>query len=52
MPDSTRLNPPTSDKGFNQRLIREASEWVFRPATQGREGRGELVPLSDQHVNR
>jgi hypothetical protein len=33
--DSTRLNPPTSDKGFNQRLIREASEWVFRPATRG-----------------
>jgi len=35
VPDSTRLNPPTSDKGFNQRLIREASEWVFRPATRG-----------------
>ena len=35
VPDSTRLNPPTNDKGFNQRLIREASEWVFRPATRG-----------------
>jgi hypothetical protein len=35
VPDSTRLNPPTGDKGFNQRLIREASEWVFRPATRG-----------------
>lgn len=35
VPDSTRLNPPTKDKGFNQRLIREASEWVFRPATKG-----------------
>lgn len=33
--DSTRLSPPTKDKGFNQRLIREASEWVFRPATKG-----------------
>ena len=33
--DSTRLNPPTKDKGFNQRLIREAAEWVFRPATKG-----------------
>jgi hypothetical protein len=30
--DSTRLNPPTRDRGFNQRLIREAAEWVFRPA--------------------
>ena len=32
--DSTRLNPPAKDRGFNERLIREASEWVFRPATQ------------------
>lgn len=30
--DSTRLDPPTRDRGFNRRLIREASEWVFRPA--------------------
>jgi hypothetical protein len=37
VPDSTRLNPPTKDRGFNQRLIREASEWVFRPAM--REGK-------------
>jgi len=35
VPDSTRLNPPTKDKGFNQRLVREAAEWVFRPATRG-----------------
>ena len=35
--DSTRLEPPTRDRGFNNRLIREASEWVFRPAVQ--EGR-------------
>lgn len=35
--DSTRLDPPTRDRGFNRRLIREASEWVFRPAVQ--EGR-------------
>jgi len=33
--DSTRLNPPTRDSGFNERLISEAAEWVFRPATQG-----------------
>ncbi len=32
VPDSTRLNPPTKDRRFNQRLIREAAEWVFRPA--------------------
>jgi hypothetical protein len=30
--DSTRLNPPTSDRGFNRRLIDEAAEWVFNPA--------------------
>ena len=30
--DSTRLNPPTSDGGFNRRLIAEAAEWVFNPA--------------------
>lgn len=35
VPDSTRLNPPTKDKSFNKRLIHEASEWVFRPATRG-----------------
>jgi hypothetical protein len=35
--DSTRLDPPTRDRDFNRRLIREASEWVFRPARQ--EGR-------------
>jgi hypothetical protein len=35
VPYSTRLNPPTRDRSFNQRLIREAAEWVFRPATQG-----------------
>ena len=34
VPDSTRLNPPTSDRGFNRRLIREAAEWVFNPATR------------------
>jgi hypothetical protein len=35
--DSTRLEPPTRDRDFNRRLMREASEWVFRPARQ--EGR-------------
>jgi hypothetical protein len=32
--DSTRLDPATRDRDFNRRLIREASEWVFRPAQQ------------------
>lgn len=35
VPDSTRLEPPTSDGDFNRRLIREASQWVFEPARQG-----------------
>jgi hypothetical protein len=35
VPDSTRLEPPTRDRDFNRRLIREAAEWVFRPATRG-----------------
>lgn len=30
--DSTRLDPPTRDGDFNRQLIREAAEWVFRPA--------------------
>jgi hypothetical protein len=30
--DSTRLNPPTSDRGYNRRLIAEAADWVFNPA--------------------
>jgi len=30
--DSTRLDPPTRDGGFNRRLVREAAEWSFRPA--------------------
>lgn len=34
VPDSTRLNPPTSDRSFNRRLLEEAAEWVFNPATK------------------
>lgn len=30
--DSTRLDPPTRDRRYNQRLIDEASDWMFRPA--------------------
>ena len=35
VPDSTRLEPPTSDRDLNRRLIREAADWVFEPARQG-----------------
>jgi len=34
VPDSTRLEPPTSDRGFNRRLVEEAAQWVFSPATR------------------
>lgn len=32
--DSTRLEPPTKNRDFNRRLVEEAAEWVFRPATR------------------
>ena len=32
--DSTRLEPPTSSGDLNRQLIREAAEWMFRPAVQ------------------
>jgi hypothetical protein len=32
--DSTQLRPPTSDRGFNEQLAREAAQWVFEPARQ------------------
>lgn len=37
VPDSTRLNPPTSDRGFNRRLVEEAAEWIFNPAMKAGE---------------
>lgn len=42
--DSTRLDPSTRDGDFNRRLIREASEWTFRPATQGGEAVASWFP--------
>jgi hypothetical protein len=33
--DSTQLRPPTTDRGFNERIIREAAEWVFEPGREG-----------------
>jgi hypothetical protein len=32
--DSTRLEPPTRNRDFNRRLVQEAAEWVFRPASR------------------
>ena len=44
VPDSTRLEPSTRDGDFNRRLIREASEWVFRPAQQDGEAVSSWFP--------
>lgn len=44
VPDSTRLNPPTRDGDFNRRLIREAAEWVFRPAMKAGEAVASWFP--------
>ena len=30
--DSTRLDPPTSDRRYNNRLRQTVSDWVFEPA--------------------
>ena len=32
--DSTRLDPPTRDRKLNRKLIKEAAEWRFYPATR------------------
>lgn len=37
VPDSTRLEPPTSNRSFNDQLMREAAQWVFQPARRGEE---------------
>jgi outer membrane biosynthesis protein TonB len=46
IPDSTRLHPGTGDRGFDSRLRRQASEWVFEPARRG----GRPVPEWFQYV--
>ncbi len=33
--ERTELRPPSSDRDFNARLVREAAEWVFEPAKNG-----------------
>ena len=35
VPDSTRLIPSTGDSKFDERLRRQAAEWVFQPAMRG-----------------
>jgi outer membrane biosynthesis protein TonB len=37
VPDSTRIAPPSGDRRFDERLRKQASEWVFEPAKK--EGR-------------
>lgn len=37
VPDSTRLDPPTSNRRYNDELKASANQWVFRPAQQGEE---------------
>ena len=46
VPDSTRLNPPTSDGGLNRQLIREAAEWVFNPAKQNNQAVASWFPYT------
>lgn len=37
VPDSTQLRPPSPDRDWNRRVIREASEWRFDPARKAGE---------------
>lgn len=39
--DSTRLLPPTGDSKFDDRLRRQASQWVFQPARRAGEAVAE-----------
>ena len=46
VPDSTRLEPPTSDRAFNRRLIQEAAQWVFEPARKGGQAVASWFPYT------
>jgi len=35
VPDSTRLHPSTSNPSFDERLRRQAAQWIFEPARRG-----------------
>src|SRR5690606_1360602 len=39
--NTIRLEPPTSDSGYNRRLMQSIAEWVFDPARQN----GQPVPV-------
>lgn len=41
VPDSTRLNPPTGDRGFDRRLREHAAGWVFEAARRDGQPVGE-----------
>ena len=43
--DSTRLQPPTSDSDYNDRLVREAAEWIFEPARKGGQAVSSWFPV-------
>ncbi len=43
--DSTRLDPPTPDARYNDRLRRSAAEWVFEPARQDGRAVGAWYPF-------
>lgn len=44
-PDSTRLDPPTPDARYNDRLRRSAAEWVFEPAKRAGRAIGAWYPF-------
>jgi len=35
VPDSTRLQPSTGNPSFDERLRRQAAQWIFEPARRG-----------------
>lgn len=43
--DSTRLEPPTSDGRYNNRLRQTVSDWVFEPARRAGEAVGAWYPF-------
>lgn len=42
--DSTRLEPPTANRRYNQQLIREANQWIFNPARRAGEAVAAWFP--------
>jgi len=46
VPDSTRLEPATSDRAFNRRLMEDAAQWVFEPARQNGQAVASWFPYT------